>query len=415
MKFSESSVDFIVQLLKSDNVPAILGEPGIGKSSLAEAIAEQMGTKAFTLACNQLADKADLTGGRLVPTDDGKSYKQVFFPHEVLSEAIAYALDNPRETPVVLLDEVNRTSSDVTSAALSLPTLRRIGSIRLPKNLKLMIAGNDKGHITPLDDASISRFVLIRLEPDAQTLLNVPGLHLNEHIVKVLTAHPSCIFEKAQAGILLADGSQDDDDDDKGSYAQLEDLDGLGEEMNQFTTPRTIAGLSRWLDALSADQIKTYLGTSVTDHNGNNTTMLHEFIDGFTGATTFSSYLAAEVATSITSGQNNSGSSALTAPEPDVFKDLKGATTVDELNELIDKMADREKSASIVYALFEKSDNSRIIEHLAPQTQKLEADQQRMLMTLGGNEDLDDENVKAFIGTGAPLATMLGPILDIGD
>lgn len=413
MKFTESTVDFIVQLLKSDNVPAILGEPGIGKSSLADAIAEKMGTKAFTLACNQLADKADLTGGRLVPTDDKTSYKQVFFPHEVLSEAIAYAEDNPRETPVVLLDEVNRTSTDVISAALSLPTLRRIGSIPLPKNLKLMVAGNDKGHVTTLDDASVSRFVLIRLEPDAHTLLNVPGLNLNKHVINVLSAHPDCIFEKAQAGILLSDGANDDDDD-KGSYAALEDLDDLGGEMNQFSTPRTIAGVSRWLDGLTPDSIKEYVGTSVTDHQGHETTMLHEFIDGFTGATTFSSYLAADVAASINTPQGPS-SNVVTAPKPDVFDDLKKANTVDDLNDIIHSMVDREKSAALVYALYEKSDNARILEHLAPQTQRLESDQQRLLMTLGGNDDLDTENVKSFIGTSAPLATMLGPILDMGD
>src|SRR5690606_36536525 len=114
------------------------------KSSFVEDLAKAMDTKAFVLACNQLADKADLTGGRLVPyeTAGGEtSYKQVFYPHQVIQDAIDYALANPREWPILFLDEINRSTSDVTSAALSLPTLRQIGSISLPKNLRLMIAG----------------------------------------------------------------------------------------------------------------------------------------------------------------------------------------------------------------------------------------------------------------------------------
>ena len=140
-----------------------MGEPGIGKSSFTEALAEAMDTKCFVLPVNQLADKADLTGARLVPyeqADGTTSYKQVFFPHQVIMDAIDYAVANPREWPILFLDEINRTTPDVTSASLSMPTMRAIGSIKLPSNLRLMIAGNDKGNVTTLDEASLSRFAI---------------------------------------------------------------------------------------------------------------------------------------------------------------------------------------------------------------------------------------------------------------
>lgn len=104
--------------------------------------------------------KADLTGARLVPyqkVDGSTHYKQVFYPHQDIQDAVDYALANPNEYPILFLDEINRSTSDVTSAALSLPTLRRIGSEKLPPNLRIMVAGNDKGNVTTPSTRPASR------------------------------------------------------------------------------------------------------------------------------------------------------------------------------------------------------------------------------------------------------------------
>lgn len=415
MKLNTTTVEFIVQSLLSNSVPAIMGEPGIGKSSLAEAIASDLGTEVFILACNQLADKADLTGGRLVPTDDGKSYKQVFFPHQVISDAIAYANANPRETPVLLLDEINRTNTDVTSAALSLPTLRRIGSEKLPENLKLMVAGNDKGHVITLDDASLSRFVIIHLSPDAQTLLSVADLDLNEHIVAVLTEHPETIFEKTEAGQHLVDGDDDDDDDKNGqATALLADLNDLNEDMNQITTPRTIHACSRWLNAVDDTQLQSYLVTPAVSHDGRTTTLLNEFIEGFTGVTSFTTYLVAKISAHITSGNTAANTKVKKAPrKPSTWNDIKSATTVDELEEKLDDITDKERSAAFVFALYEPEDNSRIIDQLATRVPKLETDDVKMLTEVGLDSHLDKENVKAFVEGNSPLYQKYASILDM--
>ena len=70
MKFDQTFTDLVKKDIEQNNIPMLLGEPGIGKSSWLEALAVQMHTKCFVLACNQLADKADLTGARLVPVTD---------------------------------------------------------------------------------------------------------------------------------------------------------------------------------------------------------------------------------------------------------------------------------------------------------------------------------------------------------
>ena len=68
MKFDKTLMTCVSANVHDNLVPMLLGEPGIGKSSWVEALATKLKTKCFTLACNQLADKADLTGARLTKT-----------------------------------------------------------------------------------------------------------------------------------------------------------------------------------------------------------------------------------------------------------------------------------------------------------------------------------------------------------
>ena len=123
MKFADLD-KLVARDIKHNNVPMLVGEPGIGKSSWVEGLANTLGTRCFCLAINQLADKADLTGCRLVPTGKKNKkgeddYCQVFYPHTIIRQAIDYAEGHPDETPILFLDEINRTTPDVTSEALS--------------------------------------------------------------------------------------------------------------------------------------------------------------------------------------------------------------------------------------------------------------------------------------------------------
>lgn len=179
MLFNEMLVTTTVKLLDANRVPALMGEPGIGKSSFVEDVARRTNTRCFTLPCNLLADKADLTGARLVLDEKTGVWSQKFFPHSVISQAIEYAKGNPNEQPILFLDEINRTTSDVTSGTLTLVTLRRISDEDLPKNLRIIVAGNDKGNVTALDDASVSRFAIINVAPDASTLIEVLDKNLH--------------------------------------------------------------------------------------------------------------------------------------------------------------------------------------------------------------------------------------------
>lgn len=409
MKFNDVFQDTVEKIINnSKQVPMLLGEPGIGKSSWVEDLGRKLHTKVFTLACNQLADKADLTGARLVPveTSTGETtYEQVFYPHAVIRRAIAYAIENPHETPILFLDELNRTTPDVTSELLSIPTLRAIGNTDLPENLRVITAGNDKGNITTLDEASISRFVLFPVEPDVETFIQV-NTQLNPFVKTVLMQHPESLFCKMVQAVTSQ--SDDDDDDDDGMTSIDEILDD-GEDMNQITTPRTITGVSNWLNCYDNAALMTLL-QETRNRDGEEVSLLQEIIEGFTGRTNFTKFLMAEIATNLMTVNNQSNVTSV--PKPQCYDKMKQCPDITALNQFISTMSDHDKSGCLVYALYEKTDNKAYINAiLASGITTLKSNDMKSLMSLFGSDQLDDANVATFISNNAPLAVTLSSIL----
>lgn len=415
MKFDSVLTDALkTELMSGTLVPFLLGEPGIGKSSLVEGIAGSMGTKCFTLACNQLADKADLTGQRLVPTgtkdaNGNDRYKQVFFPHQVISDAIEYAENHPNELPILFLDELNRTTPDITSACLSLPTLRQIGSSKLPDNLKIIAAGNDKGNVTSLDSASISRFVPYRVEPDTQTYLSLDP-NLNKYVRKTLEKYPNTLFGKP-IPILATNDSDDDDDDDDTVLAQIDDILGEDERMEQFTTPRTITGISNWLNAVSDTKLVSWL-TNLTIVEGQPTPVLQEMIEAHVGHTEFSMALLKEITESVQSSPATPAAS-VTIAKPVVFDQLKACQTMDEINQIVSSLDDKVKSATLLYCLYDRSNNSTIIRALTAVMTQMEVTDIVLLSKAANCGMLDDNNLDVCYSTNTPVAASMQSVLSI--
>lgn len=394
MKLDSTLKDLLKVSLNNGTIPMLLGEPGIGKSSFVEGFArDYLGTKCFTFACNQLGDKSDVTGTRLIPvtrtikkadgtTEDVTDYKQESFPHAVIYNAIEYALNNPRETPILFLDELNRTSSDVTSELLSIPTLRQIGKEKLPENLKVITAGNDKGNITALDQASISRFIKLYCRPSLDTFLSV-NPDLNQYIKKVLMDNPSDIFCK---DISATPGYSANDDD--------EDLDLLDEDdMCQITTPRTITALSKYLNSIGENEILALINEpSDIDEE---ISVMEEIVVAHIGKTALTVHLMSELSTIV---YNNSNQSQIVMPpKPVVYDDLLKATSMTDLENIVANFTENEKSQSLVYALAEKKDNSNIIPVLANSIINLDMDSEKRLANILTNNTIDKENFQIFL------------------
>lgn len=417
MRFDQTLTTFVAKDLTHGNIPMLLGEPGIGKSSWVEGLARAMHTKCFTLACNQLADKADLTGARLVPVTvdkkvpDGnggftveqkQTYKQVFYPHAVIHDAIEYAKANPRETPILFLDELNRTTPDVTSEALSIPTLRKIGSAELPVNLKVVTAGNDKGNVTVLDEASISRFVLYHVEPDKDTFVQV-NPELNVYVKAVLDKNPNLLFCKRIVAVTQQDDDQNGNGGKNGNDLQaIEEIIGDVEDMSQLTTPRTITAVSRWLNQFDNNELITLMNTPGSEETQN---ILQEGIEGHVGQTNFAALLLAEIANNVMNTNNQSN--ALSVPKPGAYDAMKACADMTSLNAFVQSMTDADKSGCIVYALWEKADNANFLKALAGATSTLTGPDMLLVGQLATTDQLDPENVAALMATKTALTAML--------
>lgn len=409
MKFDNTLMLCVKKDLEKNLIPMLLGEPGIGKSSWLQNLATLMHTKCFTLACNQLADKADLTGARLVPVTDSdgnvQTYKQVFYPHAVIHDAIDYAAKNPRETPILFMDELNRTTPDVTSEALSIPTLRAIGSQELPDNLRVVIAGNDKGNVTSLDEASISRFVLYHVEPDTQTFLSLDP-EINPFVKNVLMAHPDVIFCKKNT--VVTDKSDDDDSDSNDEY-EIDDI--LSEdEMSQITTPRTIMGVSNWLNNFTNQELLDLVNNIVRTDGSETVSALQEAIEGHVGHTTFAALLLSEIATNIMN--TNTQANTMTVGKPACYDNLKQCPSMNDVQQFIGNMSEHDKSGCLLYALYEKEDNASYIQALAADITTLASDDMKTLMKLSTAEKLDYDNVQSFLHTNTALSKKLAIILE---
>lgn len=405
MKFGQTLTNSVIRCIKSNNIPMLIGEPGIGKSSFMEALAKnELGTKCFTLACNQLADKADLTGARLVPYQkqvkqkDGTvaeetHYYQVFYPHKTITDAVNYAIDNPRETPILFLDELNRTTPDVTSELLSIPTARKLGETELPANLKIVAAGNDKGNVTSLDKASISRFVFISTIPDAQTFISLHS-DLNIYIKNVLMKNPNFIFGTNTQIVGLVQNGKDEDEDD--TAVAMEEILDDSDDMSQITTPRTIAGLSRFLNDCDKQEILNMIQETNKNSDNQDVSVLQEMIEGFVGKTLFTNALLTEIVNGVMTLTPNTPSNNK-PPKPAVYDTLKSQTDLTSITSFITSMTENEKSQSIVYALWEQADNSVLIKALAENTPVLENDSIRQLGVLATSGMLDSENCQALL------------------
>lgn len=286
----------------SDTVPILLGAPGIGKSSMVRNLSNDIDAQVFSIQINQLADRSDLTGQRIdketYTTPSGETVersKLSFFPHYTIQQAIDFATEHPNKLSIIFLDEINRASSDITSAALSLSTERTIGGQKFPSNVRIVAAGNDEGNVVALDSASRTRFRFIKVAPDAETLLaNVENL--NPFIKAVITEFPQLIENYGQlSNIISTDpGSANSDPDDEDESFELDfDMDEDG--FSQMCVPRTIEYLSKYLntailnDSKSSASRASFIQHMETMPDGK--TLLQVVIEGSVGTNDFTNKL----------------------------------------------------------------------------------------------------------------------------
>lgn len=352
--------DFVLRHLRPDLVnarvaPCLLGPPGIGKTMAVNALAEREDFAVFSIEVNTLSDAADLTGVRTVPDPkDPSRFIQVFFPHYTIQEANDYALAHPDVYVVILLDEINRTGSDVTSAALTLQTSRRCGNLKLAPNVRFIITGNDKGNITMLDSASLTRFSLYPVQPDARVLIRVLGDRIQPVIKDVLTEHPDWIFQAPATTAITAADDDDDDDDRRPSDADMDAFMAAmedGQEMAQLTTPRTIEGLNLWMNEVGDELMASMASESMTGPDGQETTELMLSMIAHTGNTAFTAEVHARTVKRLLQPAAGTAPAAARVSMPPVWSSLAAATTATQVQQIIENLSVEQQGEVLIYAL----------------------------------------------------------------
>ncbi len=163
----------------------IWGPPGIGKSSLVELFAAEVGLDCVSLLGSQLAPEDIIGVPQIV---DGKSR---FCPPTLIA----------RDEPFCLfLDELNACSQEVQKAFYSLINDRRIGEFVLPEGSIVVGAGNraqDAAIVKPLSSALINRMVHVSLRANHRNWLqwaNNNALHIL--VVKYIQLRPDHLWSK---------------------------------------------------------------------------------------------------------------------------------------------------------------------------------------------------------------------------
>lgn len=383
MLLNQTGTKIIENDLKNGNlIPFLLGAPGIGKSSIVRAICERNNWGFHEMLCNQIAMQSDLTGCRTVSftnSEGAEDFKQIFFPHAVVKEAIEEAKAFPAKTVVLFLDEVNRTSAAVTSALLTFITARKIGTEKLPDNIKLIAAGNDDGNVISLDQASISRFILRHCEPDANVFLGLGKIH--PIIEDLLKTQPALIYQIHNASV-----------DDNGESVFSEN----DSDFQQIATPRTIMGLNTAM--LNDSAMIMSMGEAE----------LKEYVAGFTGDTLFTEAVAASI---LANKFKLVSPSKIEAPaRPAVIDQLVNAAKLTDVQAICQGLDDATKSAALLYMIYDTTANysnfvSEVVESYS--TNMLLGGDMNKLTTIINSGEYNRDSYDAVIKSAKPLAHTL--------
>lgn len=163
----------------------IWGAPGIGKSSLVEAFAKEVGIPCVSLLGSQLAPE-DLIG---VPQIlDGTSH---FCPPRMIARDEPYCL---------FLDELNACSHEVQKAFYSLIHERRIGEYYLPNGSIVIGAGNraqDSAIVKPMSSALVNRMIHVHLKVDHRDWLEwAKNNNIHPWVIEYLQTRPDHLWSQ---------------------------------------------------------------------------------------------------------------------------------------------------------------------------------------------------------------------------
>lgn len=163
----------------------IWGAPGIGKSSLVEQFAEDVGLPCVSMLGSQLAPE-DIIG---VPQIRGDTSE--FIPPKMIARKEPYLL---------FLDELNACSQEVQKAFYSLILEKRIGEYHLPQGSIVVGAGNrsqDGAIVKTMSTALVNRMFHVELKPDVNQWISWGYAHgIHPWVLDYITQRQDHLFSE---------------------------------------------------------------------------------------------------------------------------------------------------------------------------------------------------------------------------
>ncbi|MBD7915458.1 AAA family ATPase [Clostridium sp. Sa3CUN1] len=196
MKFSEA-ISTVELVLESGNVPLIIGEAGIGKTSLVKKICVKDNYYLVNIDANLL--KEGEIGG-LPIVENGRTKYATHYKLKEIQEAIG---DNKYNGVLLFIDELNRCEHAVQQELMNLILNREINGYRLYDNVKIVAAMNPSNkydgfedsdyQVVDMDRAQEDRFVWIELSTDIKEWIKwamSSEVNVHENIIEFLSNFP---------------------------------------------------------------------------------------------------------------------------------------------------------------------------------------------------------------------------------
>lgn len=161
----------------------IWGAPGIGKSSLVEEFAKQVGLPCVSLLGSQLAPEDILGVPQII---EGKTK---FCPPNMIAQDEPYCL---------FLDELNACSHEVQKSFYSLIHEKRVGDYQLPEGSIVIGAGNraqDNAIVKTMSSALINRMFHLQLNVSHKEWLQwAYGAGIHSYVIEYLEIRPDQLW-----------------------------------------------------------------------------------------------------------------------------------------------------------------------------------------------------------------------------
>lgn len=195
-------------VIKSDGVPLIIGESGIGKTALVKEIASKNNFHNIIIDGNML--KEGEIGG--LPTieeyevyEEGvllKKKRTVYAIHSKLQEIEKLNSDNYERKILLFIDEINRCEHSVQQELMNIILNREINGYKLPNNVYVIAAMNPSNkyssfedtdyQVVDMDPAQENRFVWIEMESDVKSWIAwAINNDIDKNVIEFISTFPN--------------------------------------------------------------------------------------------------------------------------------------------------------------------------------------------------------------------------------